>query len=67
MFSMSNNDGLQMNRNSETQSKVQASKEPMKRLCTKDLLQDANTLIIEHNGNDYTLRVTRNDKLILTK
>lgn len=39
----------------------------VKRLSVRSLLQNANTLILEHQGQDYVLRVTRNGKLILTK
>lgn len=31
------------------------------------LFQGARELIIDHGGNAYHLRITRNDKLILTK
>lgn len=37
------------------------------RLQVSSLLQNAKTLILEHAGQDYILRVTRNGKLILTK
>lgn len=39
----------------------------VRRLSVSSLLQNANTLILEHQGQDYVLRVTRNGKLILTK
>lgn len=32
-----------------------------------ELLGESRTLQIKHAGSDYTLRITRNDKLILTK
>jgi hemin uptake protein HemP len=32
-----------------------------------DLFGDARELILEHNGQTYRLRITANDKLILTK
>jgi len=42
--------------------------DPGKGLVTsRELLGDANTLFIEHQGMVYTLRLTRNGKLILTK
>jgi hemin uptake protein HemP len=37
------------------------------KVSSKDLLQGATQLIIEHNDCEYCLRVTSNDKLILTK
>lgn len=40
---------------------------PVRRMSVGSLLQNANTLVLEHQGQDYTLRVTRNGKLILTK
>ncbi len=36
-------------------------------VSSKDLLGDRKQLIIEHNGDRYTLRITSNNKLILTK
>lgn len=38
-----------------------------RRLTSRELLQNGDRLVIEHNGQEYTLRVTRSDKLILTK
>lgn len=37
------------------------------RLNLKELLEDSRELIIEHNDQDYILRITRQNKLILTK
>ena len=37
------------------------------RLKSTDLFRDTNELIIEHQGQEYRLRLTRNDKLILNK
>lgn len=34
---------------------------------TETLFKDRKTLTIEHRGETYLLRITRNDKLILTK
>ena len=34
---------------------------------TRELLGESKTLRIEHNGEFYVLRLTRNDRLILTK
>jgi hemin uptake protein HemP len=36
-------------------------------VSSRSLLAGAGTLIIEHQGMHYTLRATRNGKLILTK
>jgi hemin uptake protein HemP len=37
------------------------------RVSSADILRDYGRIIIEHNGEDYILRITRNDKLMLTK
>lgn len=37
------------------------------RLTTADLFKDAQELVIEHQGELYRLRITKNGKLILTK
>lgn len=34
---------------------------------TKTMFKGRKTLVIEHRGEEYCLRLTRNDKLILTK
>jgi hemin uptake protein HemP len=36
-------------------------------VSARELLGSARTLRIEHAGSIYTLRLTRNDRLILTK
>jgi hemin uptake protein HemP len=36
-------------------------------LSSRDLFRNANTVRIEHNGEHYWLRLTRGNKLILTK
>ena len=36
-------------------------------LRATDLFGNARELILEHNGQTYRLRITANDKLILTK
>jgi hemin uptake protein HemP len=36
-------------------------------ISTEQLFQDQNTLRIAHEGNFYLLRITRENKLILTK
>lgn len=37
------------------------------RLKSQDLFRNSQELIIEHQGQEYRLRLTRNDKLILNK
>jgi hemin uptake protein HemP len=37
------------------------------RLHSEDLFRTSRELIIEHLGQEYRLRLTRNDKLILNK
>lgn len=38
-----------------------------RRIESKNLLDGSRELVIEHQGAEYHLRLTRNDKLILTK
>ncbi|NID06525.1 hemin uptake protein HemP [Luteibacter jiangsuensis] len=38
-----------------------------RRVESKNLLDGSRELVIEHQGSEYHLRLTRNDKLILTK
>jgi len=38
-----------------------------RRVSSELLLKGARELVIQHQGNEYHLRLTRNDKLILTK
>ncbi len=40
---------------------------PVRVVAASELLGTGRTLQIEHNGNVYTLRLTRNERLILTK
>lgn len=37
------------------------------RIRSEQLFTTQNEIIIEHQGNEYRLRITSNDKLILTK
>ncbi|HXD37287.1 MAG TPA: hemin uptake protein HemP [Rhodanobacter sp.] len=39
----------------------------VRRVSSLVLLDGARELVIQHQGNEYHLRLTRNDKLILTK
>lgn len=38
-----------------------------RRIASQALLEGSRELVIEHQGSEYHLRLTRNDKLILTK
>ncbi|QWT20626.1 hemin uptake protein HemP [Bacillus sp. NP157] len=46
---------------------LRASAAPTRRVESKNLLDGSRELVIEHQGAEYHLRLTRNDKLILTK
>lgn len=37
------------------------------RLSSRELFRNSKELVIEHQGQEYRLRLTRNDKLILNK
>lgn len=39
----------------------------MRHVSSHELLAGARELVIQHQGDEYHLRLTRNDKLILTK
>ncbi len=39
----------------------------LRRISARDLLDNQTALLIEHGDNEYILRLTRNDKLLLTK
>ena len=39
----------------------------LRRLKVSELLAGEREVILEHNGQEYRLRITANDKLILTK
>ncbi len=45
----------------------QPNNDPVVRLESREILKGANTVEIEHAGQRYLLRVTRENKLILTK
>jgi hemin uptake protein HemP len=38
-----------------------------RRISSQSLLEGGRELVIQHQGSEYHLRLTRNDKLILTK
>lgn len=46
---------------------IAAHRAPPRRIDSRILLQSADRVEIEHKGEIYILRVTRRDKLILTK
>nr|WP_064504884.1 hemin uptake protein HemP [Frateuria defendens] len=39
----------------------------VRRISSDSLLEGGRELVIQHQGGEYHLRLTRNDKLILTK
>lgn len=43
------------------------ARSPLPRLRSEQLFGNSHELIIEHQGQEYRLRLTRNDKLILNK
>jgi len=46
---------------------TRAAEDPVKIVKSDEILDGRNEIQIEHNGMIYRLRVTRQDKLILTK
>jgi len=40
---------------------------PLQRVAVRDLMAGAEVVILVHNGQEYRLRLTRANKLILTK
>ena len=38
-----------------------------KKIESKDIFKEANTITIVHDGQEYQLRITKANKLILTK
>ena len=52
-------------RAAQTRSAARNSSQP--RIDILDLVGSCRQITISHAGADYTLRITRNDKLILTK
>jgi len=40
---------------------------PRRRVCSDQLLEGSNEMVILHDGHEYVLRLTRQNKLILTK
>lgn len=59
---------LPANRNNATSRQAAAATAPaQRRVDSRLLLRESRELVIEHLGQEYRLRRTRNDKLILTK
>ncbi len=48
-------------------SRTAASETPAPRVESKALLRGGRKLVIEHNGQEYVLQLTRAGRLILTK
>lgn len=40
---------------------------PRRHICSDQLLGDSKEIVILHDGHEYVLRLTRQNKLILTK
>lgn len=58
---------LPANRNTATRPAAAAAAPAQRRVDSRLLLRESRELVIEHLGQEYRLRRTRNDKLILTK
>ena len=58
---------LDQNTHPSSQLESQASRESRVRIDSQHLFQGGRELFIAHAGQEYRLRLTRNDKLILTK
>jgi hemin uptake protein HemP len=56
-----------MNRRPVTTSAGADATKPVRRVRASDVLGPRGMLLIEHEGEVYTLRLTRNNRLILTK
>lgn len=46
---------------------LKVAAQSVRRTSSQSLLEGSRELVIEHEGSEYHLRLTRNDKLILTK
>ena len=51
----------------ETEPRVEGTTAPPGSLIFTEIAHGANEILIEHHGQVYRLRLTRNDKLILSK
>jgi hemin uptake protein HemP len=59
--------GDEKNASAEEAADAKAGAVKERRISARELLGNERILRIEHNGEVYTLRLTRNDRLILTK
>ncbi len=55
------------NKNRGSSDEVTGSRDSVPRIRSADLLRGGRRIIIEHADEDYCLRLTRNERLILTK
>ena len=53
--------------NEEIRNRLEPARLEPDRFVTADLFGSGNEIIIEHNNEEYRLRITSNGKLILTK
>ncbi|MGB3719835.1 MAG: hemin uptake protein HemP [Hyphomicrobiaceae bacterium] len=60
-------DGAGQSKTTKTPATDNARPAAKVRVRVSDLLSDAREAILEHNGQEYRLRITANGKLILTK
>jgi len=58
---------LQANRTTTASRPAATAAPAQRRVDSRLLLRESRELVIEHLGQEYRLRRTRNDKLILTK
>ncbi|MFD2206920.1 hemin uptake protein HemP [Kiloniella antarctica] len=56
-----------MSSNIHPDSTSQDTQSQIPRISAQALMQSAREIVIEYQGNDYRLRITSNEKLILTK
>jgi len=54
-------------RDRPTQERDRGPRKPPREIDVTELTQDAGEVVLRHNGERYRLRITANDKLILTK
>ena len=59
--------GMQPSPHQSTADRTTAGGQPPRRIASTDLLRGERRIVIEHRETSYTLLLTRNGKLILTK
>ena len=59
--------GTELRPDRPAESRTAVVPQPPRRITSTDLLRGERRLIIDHGEASYTLVLTRNDKLILTK